>query len=179
MPLYSEDSCTSIDTIDEICELQYEKEQEIQKQKALAAAELQRRRSNSGFGKRLTRLLSFERSPSVEKKRNIEEEKPPKPGRILMNSLRKFTHSWSSEVEMRSFILNVLSRIEGSKSSFFEHFFVENFINLNSESSVFPCYSKLGIVYSEVSDYFIPMALIQVVNLIFSQNFLNFSKKRF
>ncbi|EGT46430.1 hypothetical protein CAEBREN_30521 [Caenorhabditis brenneri] len=81
----------------ELCELQYETEQQLQKQKAQAEA-LQRKRSNSGFGKRLTRLLSFERSPSTEKKiqKNLEEEKP-KAARILINSLRKFTHSRSSE----------------------------------------------------------------------------------
>ncbi|EGT38879.1 hypothetical protein CAEBREN_29154 [Caenorhabditis brenneri] len=99
MPLYRQDAnSASIDTIDELCELQYETEQQLQKQKAQAEA-LQRKRSNSGFGKRLTRLLSFERSPSTEKKiqKNLEEEKP-KAARILINSLRKFTHSRSSEV---------------------------------------------------------------------------------
>lgn len=108
MPLHRHDddsrsSSCSIDTIDELCELQYESElQQLQKQKA-RAEELQRKRSNS-FGKRLTRLLSFEPSFVVEKRKSLpaataeDERYPPRATRILMNSLRKLTRSRSSEV---------------------------------------------------------------------------------
>ncbi|UMM11661.1 hypothetical protein L5515_000838 [Caenorhabditis briggsae] len=101
MSLYRQNaSSCSIDTIDELCELQYQKEQQLLKQKVQAEEELQRKRSNSGFGKRLTRLLSFERSPATEKKiqqKNIVEDRS-KATRILFESLKRLTHSRSSEV---------------------------------------------------------------------------------
>ncbi|PIC50367.1 hypothetical protein B9Z55_001291 [Caenorhabditis nigoni] len=102
MPLYRQNaSSCSIDTIDELCELQYQKEQQLLRQKAQAEEELQRKRSNSGFGKRLTRLLSFERSPATEKKKiqqkNIVEDRS-KAARVLFESLKRLTHSRSSEV---------------------------------------------------------------------------------
>uniref|UniRef100_A0A8R1HLL7 FHA domain-containing protein n=1 Tax=Caenorhabditis japonica TaxID=281687 RepID=A0A8R1HLL7_CAEJA len=88
MPIYRQDS---IDTIDELCELQYATEQQLQIQKA-QQEEIERKRSSSTFGKRISRLLSFERRAQTE------QDEKPKAANIFMNSFRRFTSSRSSEV---------------------------------------------------------------------------------